>query len=597
MNYTLPSSMRFACLAAALALCFSARAQVASPSPVKRYFLQDFDVECREMPGDPLQRTVMAIPKSNKMSIKPIRPAVIVLATRPEEMLGFDPSDGTTYPAFARIPIMADLVKRGYVCISAPMDFGGDGSSALSCIRNLADILAHDARVDANTIGIVGHARGGWIAVRAGIAYPRAKAVMASAPEPCEEIPAEMRDRILVVPPQKGMAMPSRYALDHGYDFLDRRLFASMEPEITPPASQPGAEIKWVREICRQTNRQIGWPTVCRRRNGEILAVFSGDRDSHVCPFGKVQMVRSHDNGETWSEPETIVDDLLDDRDAGLIELDNGELLLFYFNSIAFSFDTWNVNHEKYRRHYDKLPKELVKERLGYFSRRSSDGGRTWEAPVRMYVSTPHGGIQLRDGRVMAVGRHWAAEGNATEEDAARRGNRNELAVEVSEDRGRSWKVLASLPTQSGFDINLMHEPHFIERADGTLVVLCNFMSGDRHLVQSESADGGRTWSEFRITALDGYPSHLTHLTDGRILVSYACRKRGREGEYAAVSADGGKTWDAVGEILLARALSTDIGYPSTVALPGGDLLTVYYQSPRHFRLPSLMATKWRLSK
>ena len=25
-------------------------------------------------------------------------------------------------------------------------------------------------------------------------------------------------------------------------------------------------------------------PTVCRLANGDLLAVFSGDRDSHICP-------------------------------------------------------------------------------------------------------------------------------------------------------------------------------------------------------------------------------------------------------------------------------------------------------------------------
>ena len=73
-----------------------------------------------------------------------------------------------------------------------------------------------------------------------------------------------------------------------------------------PPKEQARAEIKWVKEICVEKDRYIGWPTVCRLANGDLLAVFSGDRDSHICPWGKVQMVRSTDDGETWGAPVTI---------------------------------------------------------------------------------------------------------------------------------------------------------------------------------------------------------------------------------------------------------------------------------------------------
>ena len=59
------------------------------------------------------------------------------------------------------------------------------------------------------------------------------------------------------------------------------------------PKVQARAEILWTKPICVETNRYIGWPSVCRLKNGDILAVFSGDRDHHVCPYGKVQMIRT----------------------------------------------------------------------------------------------------------------------------------------------------------------------------------------------------------------------------------------------------------------------------------------------------------------
>ena len=61
--------------------------------------------------------------------------------------------------------------------------------------------------------------------------------------------------------------------------------------------------------------------------DGSIIAVFSGDREAHICPWGKVQMVKSKDGGETWSAPLTIGKTKLDDRDAGIVALPDGRFL------------------------------------------------------------------------------------------------------------------------------------------------------------------------------------------------------------------------------------------------------------------------------
>lgn len=68
---------------------------------------------------------------------------------------------------------------------------------------------------------------------------------------------------------------------------------------LSAAASAQGGrgEIISTRVICKQPGRYIGWPSVAKTRDGELLAVFSGDRDEHVCPWGKTQMVRSRDNG------------------------------------------------------------------------------------------------------------------------------------------------------------------------------------------------------------------------------------------------------------------------------------------------------------
>ncbi|NLD43208.1 MAG: exo-alpha-sialidase, partial [Chloroflexi bacterium] len=60
--------------------------------------------------------------------------------------------------------------------------------------------------------------------------------------------------------------------------------------------------------VCKQPGRYLGWPSVAHLGDGALAAVFSGDRDEHICPFGVTQWVTSSDRGETWSAPVTIND-------------------------------------------------------------------------------------------------------------------------------------------------------------------------------------------------------------------------------------------------------------------------------------------------
>ena len=155
-------------------------------------------------------------------------------------------------------------------------------------------------------------------------------------------------------------------------------------PSAARAVSRPPAEPA-VRTITDDGGRYCGWPTVTRLRSGEIVATYSGGRDGHICPWGKVRAVRSKDGGETWTKPETLVDGPLDDRDAALLELDNGDLVLFYFTSVAFALDAGfkktreYQSHPEYARRFAELPADLVRAELGSFSMRR---GRQTDLPL-----------------------------------------------------------------------------------------------------------------------------------------------------------------------------------------------------------------------
>jgi hypothetical protein len=374
---------------------------------------------------------------------------------------------------------------------------------------------------------------------------------------------------------------------------------ALLASTLCAPAAENVASILSNDVVCQEPGRYVGWPTITRTRDGELLVVFSGDRDAHICPWGVTQLVRSRDNGKTWSQPETINNTPLDDRDAGIIQTRTGALVVSWFTSIVFTkpalvawqhlpkevLDSW-------QRHLGKIGPETCAAYLGNWTRRSTDGGKTWEKPVQETVSAPHGPIQLQDGRLLFVGL-TAFEPTPT------------LGVEESRDDGQSWQHIADIPIaeedqhEPDWRRHMQDEPHVVELADGKLVVLVRAEPKDHaqnFMRQSESSDGGQTWTVTHKTPIYGYPPHLLRLRNGWLLAVYGVRRE-PFGERACLSKDGGKTWDIENEITLRSAPNADLGYPSSVQLDDGSILTVYYQVAAPGEKTSLLSTHWKLNQ
>jgi hypothetical protein len=91
-----------------------------------------------------------------------------------------------------------------------------------------------------------------------------------------------------------------------------------------------------------------------------------------------------------------------------------------------------------------------------------------------------------------------------------------------------------------------------------------------------------------------GYPAHLLKLNNGWILAVYGVR-RPQYSERACISKDGGKSWEVDNEIILSLSETWDLGYPASVQLDDGSILTVYYQIDQPGEKTCLMATHWKL--
>tara|TARA_R110002096_G_scaffold29509_7_gene88975 strand:+ start:472 stop:1707 length:1236 start_codon:yes stop_codon:yes gene_type:complete len=372
-----------------------------------------------------------------------------------------------------------------------------------------------------------------------------------------------------------------------------RRSFLSATAALAFPAigrAQSEANVEKpepIRTISWQPELYHGWPTLTRRKNGELLVVWSGRREAHVCPFGTVEMMRSRDDGETWTFPRTLLDSPIDDRDAGILETSQGTLLATTFTSLAYE----DYYLKKGKRtddarwlaaHHRLATDEARKGELGEWAIRSTDGGVTWSERIHTIVNSPHGPIQLADGRLLYAGKLlWEAE--------------KRIGVCESSDDGKSWKWLAEIPARDGDDFAAYHELHAVECASGKLIAqIRNHNPANKgETLQSESEDGGRTWSIPREIGVWGLPSFLLRLRDDRLLMSYGHRRK-PYGNQARVSEDEGKTW---GEpiIISGDGAGGDLGYPSTVELADGGLLTVWYEKLAGSSMAVLRQARWRL--
>ena len=332
----------------------------------------------------------------------------------------------------------------------------------------------------------------------------------------------------------------------------------------------------------------FGWPSVARMDNGVLVAAASGFRNAHVCPFGRTVMFFSADRGETWRGPKIVNDGPLDDRDAGILSLGGRRLLVSWFTSDTRKLaweqripGTDETAHVFYETNLKGFTDEVVRRGLGSWIRISSDGGETWGEPHRVPGTAPHGPIRLKDGRLLYFGKEFPVRMENFSEGAG------DIGAWVSED-GENWKKLGKVPLYPDTDARHYHEPHVAEREDGSLIGLIRFQNRrDQHdvdemglvsfsLMQTLSSDGGRTWSPAVPLGFHGSPPHVIRHSTGVLVCAYGFRKV-PYGQRVMTSRNGGNEW-AYDYILRDDGPDSDLGYPASVELEEGSLLTVYYQ-------------------
>lgn len=340
----------------------------------------------------------------------------------------------------------------------------------------------------------------------------------------------------------------------------------------------------------------FGWPTVAAEKDGSLTIGVSGFRNSHVCPFGQNVIFRSTNSGKTWSEPESINNSQIDDRDVGLTAMNDEKLLLSWFTSdTRFYFKGHSYarpNRLNFRSVIDSWSDELVQSQLGSFIRTRDDKG-IWGRQIPVKVSAPHGPIQLRDGRLFYLGAPFGKydTGGKLHFSMETLHCMREIQAVISSDGGETWTELGY--TERASEAHVFCEPHAIELPDGRIIGMLRCQSTDYFAIwQTDSLDCGRTWSKPKFVT-NGSPPHLMRHSSGVLICTYGYRSPGY-GQRVMFSRDNGASWDT-DWIIRDDGFNGDLGYPSSVELPDGSMYTVYYQASSEKMNCGVLASKWTL--
>jgi len=300
-------------------------------------------------------------------------------------------------------------------------------------------------------------------------------------------------------------------------------------------------------------------------------------------------IMRSNNQGESWSVPQVAPGyDWYGVECAGLTSLSNGVILL---NQWRFKWFPLGYAERMAEKSTYTLPADWVREMItdgeinrgtafptnvedyfpwarangGTFVHRSSDYGVSWKDTIEIGTAPYSGGYGMRGAVELSHGELILPLSDVP--------NYQTVFIVRSKDYGLTWEEPIKVASQTGL---FFEEPSALLLPDGRILMMLR-ENKTHWLYQTESLDGGYTWSEPIQTPIWGYPAHLLLLPDQRVLCVYGYRKQ-PYGIRAVLSNDFGHTWD-VDNVLIIREdfPNRDLGYPSSVLKENGHVYTVYY--------------------
>ena len=327
---------------------------------------------------------------------------------------------------------------------------------------------------------------------------------------------------------------------------------------VTAAPAEPGR--RYVETKAGQTAKPIvaadnvcAWPNLTVLGDGSVVATIF-NQPSHGSVAGDVECWATDDGGRTWQKRGTPAPHEPDcnrmNVAAGLAK--NGDLVVISSG--------WSNRYPP-----GQAGGPFRAGILKPWVCRSSDGGRTWSIDTEAFPGkAPNGGDCIPFGDIV--------EGNdgalrvAIYAPVKRRDDR--VYVYRSADDGKNWGEPAPLDENA-----YRNETALLHLGEGKW--LAAVRENGLHL--HRSTDDARTWEYLtRLTGPAQHPGHLLRLRDGRIILSSGNRTEGDKRVEVRQSHDDGQTWS---EPVRVVDFQGDGGYPSSVQLPDGQVLTAYYAS------------------
>lgn len=272
-----------------------------------------------------------------------------------------------------------------------------------------------------------------------------------------------------------------------------------------------------------------------RQLSADYQGPFVTTGDGAVLCLGTEAAMRSTDEGLTWSPTPLFVEGARDrvSNERALLRTREGVIVGAYMNlAERRSPKGWGWGEKGVDWRGFVLPTYTI---------RSTDDGRTWEAPVKLsdpWCGCVHSLIQLASGRLVLAGQEIIPEW------------RHATVMFVSDDLGQTWQRGDVLDYGVGaHDHAGSIEGSLLERADGSVLLLLRTESG--YLWEATSRDGLK-WEGLKQTEIRSVTCcpQLARLGDGRAALLWNAPPRhipqnntSRAELSLAFSEDDGKTW------------------------------------------------------